>query len=244
MDKPSCNHAACEPVSRRTLLTGAAALTTMAAVTRPRLAGAAPAQRPAARMTAAAAWQTLLEGNARYVSNSMLHRDFSANRMALAQGQNPIAVILSCADSRVAPELLFDQAPGDLFVIRVAGNFVNVDGLASIEYAMELLGTPLVVVMGHSSCGAVAAAIKVLQEDIDLPAHLPQLVHPMFRAVTEAQRKNPGNLLETAIEHNAQNQAGHVVSMSPIVGKYVASKEAMVVSAVYEIATGRVRPST
>ncbi len=226
-------------LSRRRLLLGTAAFA--AAMQAAAGRAAPPPARPASRLTAAAAWQELQAGNARYAVDQIRHREFSANRMALAQGQAPIAAVLGCADSRVAPEFLFDQAPGDLFVVRVAGNFVNIDGLASIEYAIEVLGAPLIMVLGHSSCGAVGAAIKVLKDDIDLPAHLPTLVNPIFRAVAEAQRTNPGDLLESAIAVNVRHQMAHLKTMSPIVGKYVASGEVQVVGGVYEIATGKVR---
>ncbi|HEY9567097.1 MAG TPA: carbonic anhydrase, partial [Thalassobaculum sp.] len=104
-----------------------------------------------------AALERIRAGNARYVAQTPVEKDFSAGRAARAQAQYPIASILGCADSRVAPELLFDQAPGELFVTRVAGNFVNDDGLASLEYGVKFLGIPLIVVLGHSGCGAVGA---------------------------------------------------------------------------------------
>jgi carbonic anhydrase len=211
-----------------------------------RQALAAPSARPKPRLDAAAAVRALVEGNGRYAANQPWQRDFSANRMALVQGQQPIAAILSCSDSRVTPELVFDQSPGDIFVTRVAGNFINTDGLASTEYAVELLGTPLVFVLGHSSCGAVGAAIKVMQDDVDLPGHLPELVQPLFRPVEETRRRNPppADLLEAAIESNVRHQVTRFKSMSPLIGKYVASGEVQVVGGVYEIATGRVRMVT
>src|SRR3546814_7295294 len=95
-----------------------------------------------------AALERIRAGNARYVAQTPVEKDFSAGRAARAQAQYPIASILGCADSRVAPELLFDQAPGELFVTRVAGNFVNDDGLASLEYGVKFLGIPLIVVLG------------------------------------------------------------------------------------------------
>lgn len=134
-----------------------------------------------------AALERLMEGNARYVENIPRHRDFSAERSARATAQYPIAAILSCADSRVAPELVFDQGPGDIFLVRVAGNFMNEDGLASIEYALKLLGVPLIMVLGHSHCGAVSAAIKWVKEQAKLPGHLPQLVSTIKPAVEVAQ---------------------------------------------------------
>src|SRR5512138_2942243 len=120
-------------------------------------------------ISGAAALQRLIDGNARYAANDPNERDFSSGRAARAAAQYPIAAILSCADSRVAPELVFDQGPGDLFVVRVAGNVVNTDLLASLEYGVEFLGIPLIMVLGHSGCGAVDAAIEVLKKDAKLP---------------------------------------------------------------------------
>ena len=105
-----------------------------------------------------------MEGNARYAANAPNERDFSAGRAARAGAQFPIAAILSCSDSRVVPDLVFDQSPGDLFVVRLAGNFLDDDGLASLEYAVKFLSAPLLVVVGHTNCGAVAAAVKVVTE--------------------------------------------------------------------------------
>ena len=104
------------------------------------------------------------------------------------QGQYPIAQILSCSDSRVAPELLFDQGPGELFVMRVAGNIVTPDLLASIEYGAQFLGAPLIMVLGHSGCGAVDAAIKVLKTKAVLPGHLPELITAIKPAVIVAEK--------------------------------------------------------
>src|SRR5258705_1251169 len=118
--------------------------------------GAAP---PPNAIAPADAMKRLVEGNARYTANALNERDFSSGRAARVQGQYPIAQILSCSDSRVSPELLFDQAPGDLFVMRVAGNIVNTDLLASLEYGAQFLGAPLIMVLGHSGCAAVDAAI-------------------------------------------------------------------------------------
>ena len=120
-------------------------------------AGVAQAQPARAAETPDAALKLLVEGNARYASNQMKERDFSAGRAARASGQAPFAAILGCADSRVAPELAFDQAPGDLFVVRVAGNFMTPDGLASLEYGAAVLGTKVIMVLGP------------LAEEVDVP---------------------------------------------------------------------------
>src|SRR5690606_28296195 len=101
------------------------------------------------------ALKRLEEGNLRYVSNTSINRDYSVDRAERAQSQAPFASVVGCADSRVSPEIVFDQGPGDLFVVRVAGNFVNEDGLASLEFGAAVLGSQLIMVLGHSACGAV-----------------------------------------------------------------------------------------
>jgi carbonic anhydrase len=128
------------------------------------LGGTARAQPVAAANTPDAALNLLVEGNARYVANQPRERDFSAGRASRTLGQAPFAAILGCADSRIAPELVFDQGPGDLFVVRVAGNFVTPDGLGSLEFGAAVLGTKLIMVLGHSSCGAVTSTVTALQK--------------------------------------------------------------------------------
>jgi carbonic anhydrase len=107
--------------------------------------------------------------------------------------QYPIAAILGCSDSRVAPELAFDQGPGDLFVMRVAGNIVTTDLLASLEYGIQFLGAPLVMVLGHTGCGAVDAAIKVLKTKAVLPGHLPELIAAIKPAGSPRRRRRPAS---------------------------------------------------
>jgi carbonic anhydrase len=136
-------------LSRRSILLGGGALATIPLVGR--VAGAQPVS---AADTPDAALKLVTEGNERYVANQPRERDFSAGRASRALGQAPFAAILSCADSRIAPELTFDRGPGDLFVVRVAGNFVTTEGLASLEFGAVVLGTKLIMVLGHSSCGA------------------------------------------------------------------------------------------
>ncbi|HEY4484757.1 MAG TPA: carbonic anhydrase, partial [Nitrospiria bacterium] len=115
----------------------------------------------------------LMEGNARYVEGKMLHPNQAADRMGeLAKGQHPFAVILGCADSRVPPEIVFDQGLGDLFVLRVAGNIADDAVIGSIEYAVEHLGTTLVFVLGHERCGAVSAAVEVVTKGAKVPGHI------------------------------------------------------------------------
>src|SRR5277367_1633091 len=111
--------------------------------------------KPLNVLTPAASLERLRKGNARYVEGVSLRHDFRHEREALTGGQNPYAAVLSCADSRIAPEYAFDSGRGDLFVCRVAGNFANDDSVASLEYAVAILNTPMILVLGHDSCGAV-----------------------------------------------------------------------------------------
>ena len=182
-----------------------------------------------------------MEGNARYAANAPEARDYSAGRAARVSAQYPIAAILSCADSRVSPELLFDQGPGDLFVVRLAGNFVNDDGLASLEYAVKFLGVPLLMVLGHSNCGAVEAAIKVVKDGAELPGHLPELIQSIAPAITAAHARHPGDLLAATIEENVKLNVKRLHDDEPIVSEALAAKKIGAVGGVYDLASGKVR---
>ena len=199
--------------------------------------GASP---PPNAIAPADALKRLMEGNARYAANTPNERDFSAGRAARAQAQYPIAAILGCADSRVAPELTFDQAPGDLFVVRVAGNIVTPDLLASIEYGVQFLGAPLIIVLGHSGCGAVDAAIKVLKTKAVLPGKLPQLVSAIKPAVVAVEKMQTGTLLDNAIAENVRRQVARLKSSPPVVQKSYTARKIDIVGGVYDIATGKV----
>lgn len=199
--------------------------------------GATPPQNA---ISPADALKRLMDGNARYAANTPNERDFSSGRAARTQGQYPIAQILSCSDSRVAPELLFDQGPGDIFIMRVAGNIVNTDLLASIEYGAQFLGAPLIMVLGHSACGAVDAAIKVLNDKAVLPGHLPQLIAAIKPAVTAAEKTKTGNLLDNAVAENVKRQVARLKSSPPIIQKLYAGKKIDIVGAVYDLGTGKI----
>ena len=189
-------------LTRRGLMAGAGAAFAAAALTSPRSWAAEPLAESAPNaINPDAALQRIMEGNARYAANTPNQRDFSAGRAARAGAQFPIAAILSCSDSRVVPDLVFDQSPGDLFVVRLAGNFLDDDGLASLEYAVKFLGAPLLVVVGHTNCGAVAAAIKVVTERAELPGHLPELIKAIEPAVVAAHKRPRGG------EHRREREA-------------------------------------
>ncbi len=186
------------------------------------------------------ALKRLMDGNARYAVNTSKNKDFSAGRAARVKGQYPIAAILGCADSRVSPELLFDQGLGDLFVVRVAGNFVNTDGLASLEYGVQVLGIPLIMVLGHSSCGAVSATIKAVKEKTQLPGHLPELIDAIRPAVEAVALHPTDNLLAAVTAENVRQNVTRLATADPLIAKFVADGKVKVVGAVYDLATGKV----
>lgn len=185
------------------------------------------------------ALERLKRGNARYVEGVMKRHDFGAEREALAGGQNPFAGILSCADSRVAPEYAFDSGRGDLFVVRVAGNFINEDAVASFEYTVKFLGTTLLVVLGHEKCGAVDAAIKTVKDGAELPGHLPLLVEHLRPAVKSAMSE-PGDLLANAIRENVRLTVENLKTSGPILSRYVEENKVRVVGGIYQLKDGRI----
>jgi carbonic anhydrase len=226
-------------LSRRGMLAGGAALLAAMAVGGPAFAqGAAPAPQNA--ISGDAALERVMAGNARYVANTLNERDFSAGRAARALTQHPIVAVLSCSDSRVAPELAFDQGPGDVFVVRVAGNFLNVDGLASLEFAMAVLGVPLIMVLGHTNCGAVASTIKVVTDGLKLPGHLPDLAANLKPAVDEALKSGDKDVLAAATAANVRNNVRAISEAQPLLAPAAKDKKIKVVGGVYDLATGRV----
>ena len=172
------------------------------------------------------ALEILKEGNARFVSGALTPKDdYAELREKLNAGQQPFAVVLCCSDSRIAPEIIFDQKLGDLFVIRNAGNVVDEDVLGSIEYAVEHLGTPLVVVLGHSSCGAVTATCQ----GGELPGHI----------IDIAQRIRPSISTGCCIDDNARRHAKRMAELIEE-DEIVKHLNARVVSAFYDIRSGLV----
>lgn len=178
----------------------------------------------------------LIDGNSRFVSSQMQHPNISeTKRIELLKGQNPFAVILTCSDSRVPPEIIFDQGLGDLFVIRTAGNVVDDVALASIEYAVEHLGVKLIVVMGHQKCGAVDATVK----GGELGGHLHVLAEAISPAV-EAAKKEKGNLLDIAIMKNVEMIVEQLGNSQPILHEFVHENKLEIEGAVYSFDTGKV----
>ncbi|CAB3693591.1 carbonic anhydrase [Achromobacter piechaudii] len=237
-DCAKCLSASALVTPRRRLLLGAA---TLAAFGATGWLPTANAEVPSNDIGGEEALKRLMAGNARYAANKPNMRDFSAGRAALVKTQKPIAAILSCSDSRVAPELAFDQNPGDVFLVRVAGNFVNDDGLASFEYAAKFLNVPLILVLGHNNCGAVDATVKVLKEQAELPGHLPELVNAIKPAVERASKGEPKNLLAAAIAENVRLAVQRLQTAQPILRGMVEQKKLMVAGGVYDLASGKVK---
>ena len=227
-----------EPSRRRVL---GAAVSTMGLL----LASAASAKemkvppKPQNVLTPASSLERLKRGNARYVEGVSLRHDFKHEREALAGGQNPYAAVLSCADSRIAPEYAFDSGRGDLFVCRVAGNFANDESVASLEYAVAELGTPLILVLGHDACGAVSATIKSLKDNTTLPGHLPSLVEAIAPAV-KAVSQQAGDTLANAIRQNVIDNVGKLSTATPILSAAVEQNKLKVVGGIYRLKDGTV----
>ncbi len=196
-----------------------------------------PAHPEQPTVAPAEAVSKLKEGNGRYTSGNLEHPGQTTERRAeLAKDQHPFAVILSCSDSRVPPEIVFDQGLGDLFVVRVAGNVIDDHGLGSIEYAVDHLGTRLIVVLGHQSCGAVKAAKETVAAKGKAPGHIQSLV-TAIKPVVEATAKDD---LDTTIKANVKHVAQALRSSTPILKAKVDSGNVQVIGGYYSLDTGAV----
>ena len=186
--------------------------------------------------SASAALSRLMEGNARFAASAQTHpRQQSETREKLAAGQTPVAIVVACSDSRVGPELIFDQGLGDLFVVRCAGNTVDKVALGSIEYAVEHLGVHLLMVVGHEQCGAVKAAIQ----GGHLPGSLPSVVAPIRPAVAYA-RKQEGDLVHNSVVTNALRVGHSLRRADSLIAKEIRSGQLKVVAANYDLKSGKV----
>lgn len=158
----------------------------------------------------------------------------------LSKGQKPFAIIVGCSDSRVAPELVFDCNLGELFVVRVAGSTVGREGLGSIIYAVEHLGSPLIVVLGHTKCGAVGAAVDVATKHAHLHGALHEMVLPILPAVVAAEERHPADLQDAAIRQNVRDVAARLKVADGVLAEKLAEGRLKVVSACYDLTTGLV----
>ncbi len=207
------------------------------------LAVPALATTAASGVSAGEALRLLKEGNSRYVDGKLQHprQDRARRALTAAQGQHPLATVLACADSREPVEIIFDQGIGDIFVVRVAGNVAATDEIGSMEYAVDHLATPLVVVLGHTQCGAVTAVV----DDAKLPPNIATLVEPIKPAVDKAREANPQAakdvLLKAAITDNVWQAMEDTLRLSPIIREKVRDGQTQLVGALYDLDSGQVQ---
>jgi len=218
---------------------GALSLLGMSAATGVAYAKSPP--KPNNVLTPAQAIKRLMAGNERYTSDKTQNRSFASTRAVLTGGQNPYASILSCADSRVSPELCFDEERGDLFVARVAGNYVTSDILASLEYGAAVLNSPLIMVLGHTSCGAVGATVNAYEKQAEFPGHIQNIITALMPAVrAAASESHQGTLLQAATIQNIKQNVQQLQKATPILSKAVQDGKVRVVGGLYHLETGRV----
>lgn len=214
-------------------LTGTGGIALVAAVTGwPKRALAVPV----AEIHPDVALKRLMDGNQRFVQQKGEHPDQSRARMQeVAQAQHPFATLLSCADSRVPPEILFDEGIGDLFDIRVAGNIVTPEVLGSLEYAVELLGTPLIMVLGHERCGAVTAAVQ----GGSLPGHIGSFVKAIQPAISKTEGKSD-DPVDQAVIANVRYQIQRLKQNSTLLSQRLLDDKLKIVGGRYDLDTGEV----
>src|SRR5881227_4251138 len=196
-----------------------------------------PAHSDQPSVAPAEAISKLKEGNGRYTSGNLQHPGQTTERRTeLAKTQHPFPTVVSCSDSRVPPEIVFDRGLGDLFIVRVAGNVINDEGLGSIEYSVDHLGTRLILVLGHQSCGAVKAARETIAAKGKAPGHIESLVAAIKPAV-EATAKDD---LETTVKANVKNVVQALRASTPILKAKVDSGDVQVIGGYYSLDTGAV----
>jgi carbonic anhydrase len=187
------------------------------------------------------ALQLLMDGNKRYIEEKMVNtKQADTNvRKSLANTQKPYAVILACSDSRVPPEIIFDQGLGEIFVVRVAGNIITPEIIGSIEYAVEHLGSPLIMVLGHERCGAVTAAVNAHGK---ISGYIKSIIKALTPAVIKAKHeygtKNKANLIEGTVDKNIQLIATNLPKKSNIIRNLVHEGKIKIVTAKYDLDSG------
>lgn len=184
----------------------------------------------------------LKQGNAAFLAGRRIEADVDGKRrLAIARAQYPVAVLVSCSDSRVPPELLFGKGLGQLFIIRNAGNTIDTAAMGSLEYAVAELNVPLVVVMGHERCGAVAAAVSVVERGATFPGSIGRMVEPIVPAVLDARRQGAADLLDASVRANVRRTVGRLREFSePMVLDRIKGGRLRIVGARYDLDDGRV----
>ena len=201
---------------------------------------AVPSPSTASPQTPDEALRTLTAGNERFVRGAMESRDLMAEVKATAGGQSPFAIVVGCLDSRVAPEFVFDQGIGDIFVARVAGNFVNTDIIGSLEFGTKLVGSKLIVVLGHTECGAVKGACDDAQ--LGNLTHTLSNIMPAVHAADDGGDRSSGNaaFVQKVADANVELAVSALTVRSVIMNDLVERGEIKIVGAMYDVATGRV----
>lgn len=234
-------------LSRRHLIAGAGVLAAGATVAtgaqaqQRRSVPPAPSRDGKTTLNAEQALDLLRQGNAAFLRGEISEPDMSAaRRLELASYQAPFCAYVSCSDSRVPPELLFGRGLGELFIVRNAGNTIDTVAKGSIEFAVAVLGVPLIVVMGHAACGAVKAAMSVVDSNARFPGSIDNMIEPIIPAVLEA-RGQPGDKVENAIKQNVRRTVRTLREESdPLLLDPIKAGRVKVVGAYYHLDTGRV----
>lgn len=189
-----------------------------------------------AQLGADSAIMKLKEGNERFIKGKTRHPNQDFKRIKeVASGQKPFAIIVGCSDSRVPNEIIFDQGIGDLFIVRTAGQVSSYASWGSIEFGNAVLGAKLIVVLGHTSCGAVSAACKIP----DVPGHIVTLINAI-KPAADAAKKIPGDLVENAVKINVAMEVKQLQSLEPVLTKAIKNGSVKIVGAIYNLTTGQV----
>lgn len=229
-------------ISRRELFYGTAASAALVLSTSGAKAATCvmPTQDRQAALTPQGVVDELMAGNARFVSGNMVNCDLNAQVIQTAKGQYPIAAVVGCIDSRVPPEMVFDQHIGDIFSARIAGNFVNTDILGSLEFACRVAGAKAIVVLGHTECGAVKGAIDQVELG-NLTAML-QRIEPAVQAVGPIANRTASDkeLVQRVADANVTLTVAEILAQSEVLAGMVAAGELVIVGAMHDIATGQI----
>lgn len=191
-------------------------------------------------MTPEEALQKLLDGNKRFMQGFDAPDSFKYQDASIRKTQHPYACILGCADSRVSPEHTFDESHGNLFVTRVAGNFVTPEIIASLEYGTSVLGASIILVLGHSGCGAVHATIDAVSANVTFDGHIGQIIQSIEPAVAASRHANLDTWMENAVAENVQHNVQHLRQSEPILAGLIRSGKLKVVGGIYNLETGEV----
>jgi carbonic anhydrase len=231
-----------QPVSksRRSMMGFLGAMPLAAAMASTGVQASTHVPKPQNTLTPDEALARLMAGNERYVSGNSQPVNFASTRAKLAGGQNPYACLLSCADSRVGPEYCFDEGRGDLFVTRVAGNFVTPDILASLEYGTAVLQSPLIMVLGHTSCGAISAAVSAFTENTAFPGHIQALTTALAPSVRQAVADKSTDLIQASTRINILQNVRALQESNPLISQRVKEGKLKIVGGLYHLDTGRV----